>query len=675
MKQRAIMSAAAPLTPKKLKRDDINLKISAVVSSLSHEWDLQLVLPLPGDSPSKRINQTRSQKCVFMIKALTFKDAIDSVLDDFRSQADILYSQWVHKPKGDRGTVPERTRHKPHPVSDQERVELQSLFLDIANHEFAQFMTQERETPLSQRRVLRSDEENITAGRSASSAGLLIDDTPIPSKLLSSSGKPSLKRAAEAAHDESETIKRLSKTGSKSELDVVSRASFSTSTDRERGTKLSHDSTTFMSINDSFISFAPSVFDISVNRSGDLSDISTTKIAGSDDQIIEYHFDPSTKVSIIEKQHRRSEYGSSFDASLAKVADSFDSVPDPLESASVGTEVDDDVYEDAVDILLEEDGAKIGEKEGNLRNSLKGIFRKYTLIYCESVLLQTISILYYTFLTMVIAVMPDCLLSTPLHVRYEIIRIFIHASVSLDSLVLPDSLQWDNYDSLWAFLRRLPALQNRPFPERLCKDVWDACQNEFRRGSRGIAMSGSLRYSDSTSPGPLFRFQLEPLKLEQTYRLRRRFGNDRFLELDIPNLTGRRIPEVLKQCPNGKSIVIEWLFQDMHPIFGRFWVPFWTRPKDVKDRKVGNIEQQSDIDNGVAHRIYFFAVHGFGFEENYKTPKESETVDTRTAMSVESLLNWIRPTWENKDQSYLKLFARTSLGMVPSPPLTYAKES
>jgi hypothetical protein len=262
--------------------------------------------------------------------------------------------------------------------------------------------------------------------------------------------------------------------------------------------------------------------------------------------------------------------------------------------------------------------------------------------------------------------MPDCLLSTPLHVRYEVIRIFLYASVPLDGFILPDNPHWDNYDSLWRFLKGLPVLKNRPFPELSSKQAWAACEDQFRRGSRGVAMSGSLRYHDgSTSTGPLFRFQLEPLRLEQTYRLRRRFGNDRFLELDIPNLTGRRVPKVLQRCRSGKSIVIEWLFQDMHPIFGRFWVPFCTRPKEGKERKIGTVEPQNELDKGTAHRIFFFAVHGVGFNDNHGTPKESETVETRSAMSVEALLNWIRPTWENRHESYLKLFARTPLGTAP----------
>lgn len=261
--------------------------------------------------------------------------------------------------------------------------------------------------------------------------------------------------------------------------------------------------------------------------------------------------------------------------------------------------------------------------------------------------------------------MPDCLLSTPLHVRYEIIRVFLYAGVSLNGLVIPNNLQWEEYDSLWCFLRRLPILKGHSFPERTSQQAWAACQDGFVHGSRGVAMTGSLRYQVAGSTGPLFTFQLEPLRLEKTYRLRRRFGNDRFLEIDIPNLTGWRVPKTLRDCPSGKSVVIDWLFKDMHPVFGRFWMPFCTKPKEGRERKAENAEELSELDTGVAHRTYFFAVHGIGFGDHRGTPRDSETVETRSAMSIQSLLNWIRPTWENKDQSYLKLFARTTLGTSP----------
>ena len=379
------MSTTAPLTPKKSKEDNKNLKIRAIVSSLSQEWDLRLELPPPGDSPSNRQNQTVGQKCVFKITALTFKDSIDTVLEDFYSQANILYSQWVHKPKGERGTVPEKTRHKPHPVSDTERVQLQNLLHGIAEREFKEVMTQERGTPLSKRRVLRSHDKDIVAERSGSR--LPLDDTPIPSKIISSTRKPSLKRTAQATDDEVKIFKRPLKPDSRPELDRVSRTSFSTIATSERTRMVSHDANTIMSVSTSFSSYAPSVFDTTLDRSHGPSDVfSATQATEPDDetsdvQTSKLRVGQAMKLSIIDNHHS-SEYegGSSFDAhaaEVAKVADSFKSVNNELESSSVRTEADDDIFEDALDGLLDDDEAKIRTREQSLRESLKGVFRTY----------------------------------------------------------------------------------------------------------------------------------------------------------------------------------------------------------------------------------------------------------------------------------------------------------
>jgi len=154
--------------------------------------------------------------------------------------------------------------------------------------------------------------------------------------------------------------------------------------------------------------------------------------------------------------------------------------------------------------------------------------------------------------------MPHCLLDTPLHVRYEYYRVFLHTGVSFKEIRLPFRPDWSDYDGLWTYLRQLPALKGKVFPERTEKQVWAAVQNEFHSGSRGICMSGSIRYHSLSDSGPLFDFQLLPLKLEKTYRLSRRFDCDRFLELDMPNLTGKRVPSVLRDMGRkGKPMVID----------------------------------------------------------------------------------------------------------------------
>jgi hypothetical protein len=128
-------------------------------------------------------------------------------------------------------------------------------------------------------------------------------------------------------------------------------------------------------------------------------------------------------------------------------------------------------------------------------------------------------------------------------------------------------------------------MKGKTFPERVGKEAWAAANDDqFRKGHRGVTMTGSLRYT-SSSLGPLFKFQLEPLKLELTHRLSRRFGCDRFMEIDIPCLNGRRIPKVMQNLgPRAKSIVIEWLAH-LPPIMNRYWVAFCTKSKERKQKK------------------------------------------------------------------------------------------
>ena len=54
------------------------------------------------------------------------------------------------------------------------------------------------------------------------------------------------------------------------------------------------------------------------------------------------------------------------------------------------------------------------------------------------------------------------------------------------------------------------------------KRAWIAASGDFRQGPRGDTMAGLLRYRNSQT-GPLFEFNLEPLRLDQTHQLSHRF--------------------------------------------------------------------------------------------------------------------------------------------------------
>jgi hypothetical protein len=122
-------SATPSLSPSK-SAAGMDTKIKQVVRDLNMQWDLELELPDPNDSPSKRAKSTK-KTCFENIRYLTFKSAIDVPLRRFQVAAEQLYSGWVIKPKAERGVVPAKTRHNFHPISSKERAELLQRFIDI----------------------------------------------------------------------------------------------------------------------------------------------------------------------------------------------------------------------------------------------------------------------------------------------------------------------------------------------------------------------------------------------------------------------------------------------------------------------------------------------------------------------------------------------------------------
>jgi hypothetical protein len=259
--------------------------------------------------------------------------------------------------------------------------------------------------------------------------------------------------------------------------------------------------------------------------------------------------------------------------------------------------------------------------------------------------------------------LPASLRYAPFRVRYEIIRVFLYAGVRMsdNDFPSPGRVSFDKYDGLWKFLQNHQSLRGKPFPEKCGQDIWDIASDEFQfqQGFRGITLSGALTFNGDVG-GPFFQLKLEPMKLELSHRLDRRFGHDRFLELEIPQLNGRLVPQFLKDLGDrGRDIIINWLIGSHstpgHLFVGRHWKPFFVKPKERKDRKqVFWKESSDDVEEAAAaHRLFFFAVDGIDFTAGGHQPIE-----------IPELLESIRPTWLNKKQPFLKLFSRTALGKV-----------
>lgn len=250
-------------------------------------------------------------------------------------------------------------------------------------------------------------------------------------------------------------------------------------------------------------------------------------------------------------------------------------------------------------------------------------------------------------------------------VRYEITRVFQHVGAPLADYQVPEGLDLTNYDVLWNHLKLLPELREKSFPVKSEKEAWAACLKDFRSGSKGVQMSAGFHFPKTRKDGPLFGFLLQPLRIDNTHRLGRRFGNDRFLEIAIPHLSGLKLPEnELKEAGDaGRVVVIEWLVGGVHELFGRTWKPFFY--KDSRSRRaVPDAPMTEDDETTSNYKIVMFAVSGADIVlgSTHTLPQKDEPVSAHTALTVEKMINWLVPLEVNKDKTFLKLFSRISLG-------------
>ncbi|KAL4868533.1 hypothetical protein BDV12DRAFT_102303 [Aspergillus spectabilis] len=249
--------------------------------------------------------------------------------------------------------------------------------------------------------------------------------------------------------------------------------------------------------------------------------------------------------------------------------------------------------------------------------------------------------------------------SIPMLYRYELERIGRAWNVSLNRMLAGDSISL-RYDEFWKWIEGHSQRNCKPIPEKSSRKSWDAACGTFRTDnhSEAVVFTGDLEWCTKSEPGVL-KLKLNPLKTERSCRFHRRFGSDRFLSLTMP--APSRPPSHLR-LPSHPALLREsialWLTQNAHKCLGRVWKPFYV--EEVKQKRKVRAEPKFRVD--------FFAIDGIDFVGRFAPATihpsvKSETSDSRTPMSLESLLEWHLAPRSNNDQTNLKLFQRMSLGL------------
>lgn len=190
-------------------------------------------------------------------------------------------------------------------------------------------------------------------------------------------------------------------------------------------------------------------------------------------------------------------------------------------------------------------------------------------------------------------------------------------------------------------------------PEQSSRRAWGKACGRFEN----VVLSADLQFAEK-GDGPIFKFSLNPLKLEASHRLARKFGGDRICVVGVPGI--ERLPPYLKMDASViRDGLIKLLIDTDISFLGRKWRAFNMK----SDSSKRNQRDKPASVNDIKFHIYLFARDGDGFRDRTQTG-ELEPQDHHVRMEVQDLLEWFMPFKINQNQSALKFFARLALGSI-----------
>ncbi|KAH9224110.1 RNA dependent RNA polymerase-domain-containing protein [Leptodontidium sp. 2 PMI_412] len=560
-----------------------------------NDWDLGL----DSDKTTTDINgeATIDCKCVKLLRFCHHKSLFERALEEFDKEARPLYQGWVDKPKAERGTIPPATRHQKRPVNDTEReILLQCLYRILKGYRAAWQKT-EGGTPESIKRRIRESRFDVTPVSTPSI---------FPSPRVNSEKRQREESFADITITKKSKVPDLQQQRSLSDMAPPrGRPLRQDPMPPPSATTRKADSSYTRSANTSFAESEASetVFSQSGNNRSWMATQETIP-----DELPERN---EAFTTLRDDKYISSNYeSSSFEARVGDVPE--DEIIEPI-SLRAASPAEEELSQELLGFGIDKE--PLTEEtidEAQFRERLKGIFPE----------------------------IPRRLNSARLCVIYEITRVFLHADVSLSEFSAPVTSSLDDYDTLWKFLRSLPCLQDQPFPERSSREAWAcALEGSYEKGYLAVVLGGSLHFR-SDGDDRFFRLKLDPLKLEFSHRLGRRFGHDRFFEILMPQLSGRHIPGPLEALgQRGPPIIVKWLVETTHSLVGWDWKPFIVKDKEKRNKKQLIVTKNVEAVVDTAFRIFFFAIDGPKFVRKDRLITHPDARVGRPKMSIPVLLD------------------------------------
>ena len=638
-----------------------------VLNYLFLEWGLTIEAPEDGQSPSKRPPPTSkvddyAKQAFFKINYLTLKDeaALSLAIKSFEHAAEQLQSGWVYKPSADADLLP-RSGGRVNPlktIAQQEEL-LQCLlcFIDPAFEKAKEY--QSKKGRMSNDKALLKDVSTSVFTPASASYAEGLDDTPIPLYFGSrgtDKAKGKGKRHSDGSSDVNDGFKRARCPPDDSPTKIIIDAVDSIPVATRPRRPSQRASSPQRPPPESLYPLPP----IGTFKVPPIHSI-RPQVPGKPQSLYgSFTSDPNTSFVFGNNTSFTSKANTSFTSNFSSVFSRESSEESNESYCTTHTTLLDVSFERkialepnspmSIDNMEETEYGStfdVSELESDLRVSPEKLLRKR--------------------LQNVFPHLPSSLKSAPLPIRYEITRVCSYAKVSLDNIEFPN-VDWSelhDYERLWDYLRNHNELKGRGFPERSNQEAWTASLGSFECGFYGVLLSAKIKFNKSQE-GPLFSIQLQPLKIEKSHRLGRRFGNDRFFEISLPDLYGMKAPTLvgianeINHTDACRKVIVEWMTHRQHEFLGISWGAFFL--KDARPRKKKLQLSPEETENVISSYVYFFATDGLGFQESGHIPLRGEISTMHTKMTVNALLNWLIPLEQNRKQKSLKLFSRIGLG-------------
>lgn len=236
----------------------------------------------------------------------------------------------------------------------------------------------------------------------------------------------------------------------------------------------------------------------------------------------------------------------------------------------------------------------------------------------------------------------------------------MECNVDVAELDLQYNESWKDQDILWMSLRSCRAFKGQRLPPRSDRRAWKlGLDQNLESTGEAVVLTMTMHPTKSKFGAPM-RLEFHPLKREQSSRLFRQFGSDRFLEIRVPVVDSWQSGE-----DELEAKVARWLTRTPHHFMERKWSGFYVLERSLKVETVVG-DHQSDSKAAFYDRVMLFAEEGkgisrLGLSQAMMSPS---TIGHGLwgACSRNEMLDWLLNLELNGSQPYLKIFHRVSLG-------------